>query len=175
MIKHFPFAFSAFLFFSQCCFAQSFEIENDLQHKTVTMSHDHLKLVLNYDHQCHLTYFGVNGQNVIDENAGMYSEIKTGGQTFSTIKLEKSPFVKVTGKVVEVSDIIYGDGNTKMNERWQFALTDTGIQFTIKRNCPKSFEAESVSFPAIRFNDINTWEGAFQSFGGIAWFYLFIE
>ena len=34
-------------------------------------------------------------------------------------------------------------------------------------------EVESTSFPAIEFNGINTWEGAFQGFGGIAWFYLF--
>ncbi|HXS58001.1 MAG TPA: hypothetical protein VN726_17830 [Hanamia sp.] len=175
MTKNFLCAFAAFLFFFDCGFAQSSEIINDVQRKTVTISHDHLKLVLNYDHQCHLAYFGVNGQNVVDENAGMYSEIKTGGQTFSTIQLNKSPRVKVTESGVDVSGIIYGDHNIVVNERWQFTLADTGITFSITRICPKSFEAESVSFPSIRFNDINTWEGAFQSFGGIAWFYLFNE
>ncbi len=175
MTKKFLFTVAGLLFLSFGCFAQASEIKNDTQHKTVTIIHEQLKLVLNYDHQCQLTYFGVNGQNVVDENAGMYSEIKTGGQTFSTIQLNKSPRVKVSGKVVEVSDIIYGNNSIVIKERWQFALTDTGINFIITRNCPKSFDAESVSFPAIRFNDINTWEGAFQSFGGIAWFYLFNE
>ena len=82
MTKNFIFTLAAFLLLSDFGFAQSFEIKNDAQRKTVTISHDHLKLVLNYDHQCHLSYFGVNGQNVVDENAGMYSEIKTSGQTF---------------------------------------------------------------------------------------------
>ncbi len=117
----------------------------------------------------------VNGQNVIAGNRGIYSEIQIAGKIFSTLQLDNAPRVKITGNVVSVLGINYGATNVRVHENWLFFINDSGIRFVITRTCPKSFQAESVSFPAIEFNKINTWEGAFQGFGGIAWFYLFNE
>jgi hypothetical protein len=83
--------------------------------------------------------------------------------------------VKSSKNSVEINDIVYGDANVSIHENWKFIASDSNIKFSITRSFPKSFEAESVSFPAMEFNNINTWEGAFQGFGGIAWFYLFNE
>lgn len=155
--------------------AQSFLASNDQQKHTVTLSNSKLKLLLNYDHQCKVAYMEVNGQKVIDGSLGIYSEIKAADKTFSTLQLINSPKVSVTGNTLNIQGITYGDDKIVINESWKFVVNNTGIQFTITRNCPRAFEAESVSFPAIEFNNINTWEAAFQGFGGIAWFYLFNE
>jgi len=112
---------------------------------------------------------------VIAGNTGIYSEVQTKDKTFSTLQLHNSPTVKSSKNSVEVSGIVYGDANVSIHENWKFIASDSNIKFSITRSFPKSFEAESVSFPAMEFNNINTWEGAFQRFGGIAWFYLFNE
>ena len=117
----------------------------------------------------------VNEKNVIEGNSGIYSQVQTKDKTFSTLQLHNSPKVKSSKNSVEVSDIIYGDDNVAIHENWKFIVSDSNIKFSITRTFPKSFEAESVSFPKMEFNNINTWEGAFQGFGGIAWFYLFNE
>src|SRR6185312_8097667 len=165
----------AFALFPCICAAQSFSIKNNPQLHTINIGNSTIQLVLDYDHQCRISTMDVNGQNVIEGNTGIYSEVQTKGNTFSTLQLHHSPKIKSSKNLVEVSDIIYGDDNVAIHENWKFIVSDSNIKFFITRTFPKSFEAESVSFPAIEFNNINTWEGAFQGFGGIAWFYLFNE
>jgi len=157
------------------CYSQSFQVKNDQKLHTVTFSNNKIKFVLSYDNECRISNMKVNGQEVIDESTGIYSEIKTVDKTFSTLHLAASPIVTVTANTIKVNAINYGDDEIKIHESWKFQVSDTAVKFTITRNCPKAFEVSSVSFPAIEFNDINTWEGAFQGFGGIAWFYLFNE
>ena len=160
---------------SSACKAQSYSINNNPENHTIIISNSTLKLELNYDHQCRVSTMDVNGQNVIEGNTGIYSEVQTKENTFSTLHLDHSPTVKTSQNLVEVSDIIYGGNNVAIHENWKFIVSDSNIRFFITRTYPKAFDAESVSFPAMEFNNINTWEGAFQGFGGIAWFYLFNE
>ena len=175
MANRFPVLAIISLFFFNTCFAQSFTIKNDKQLHTLTLSNPTMKFVLDYDHQCRISGMVVNGQNVIDQNSGMYSEIQTKDNSFSSLHLTNSPQVKVSGNVAEITGINYGDNGVSIHENWKFVVTPGDIKCTINRNCSKAFEAESVSFPVIEFKNINTWEGAFQGFGGIAWFYLFNE
>ena len=174
MIKKIFFALATFVLSIHFCFAQV-SIKNDPQAHTINFSNGKLQFLLNYDHQCRVSGMVVNGQKVISESQGMYSKITTAHKTFSTLNLKASPLVKVTGNTVLISSINYGDDVIAILETWKFIISDTGVTFNITRNCPKAFDAESVSFPAIEFNSINTWEAAFQGFGGIAWFYLFNE
>ncbi len=172
---HFLTSMVTFVVCSQFCSAQSFSIKNNLQTRRITIDNPTINLVLDYNHQCRISGMDVNGENVIAGNTGIYSEVQTKDKTFSTLKLHNSPKVKSSKNSVEVSDIIYGDDTVHVHENWKFIVSDSNIKFSITRSFPKSFEAESVSFPAMEFNNINTWEGAFQGFGGIAWFYLFNE
>jgi hypothetical protein len=164
-----------FALFPAVCCAQTFSIKNNLQLHTITISNATLKFVLDYDHQCRVSAMDVNGQNVIEGNTGIYSEIQIAGKTFSTLHLANSPRIKINDNSIDISDVVYGDTNVSVRENWRILVSDSNIKFSIRRICPKAFEAESVSFPAIDFNNINTWEAAFQGFGGIAWFYLFNE
>ncbi|MEO8822785.1 MAG: hypothetical protein ABI366_04360 [Ginsengibacter sp.] len=175
MRKFFLVSIVALLFSSVSCCAQSFSIKNNLQDQTVTISNSSLMFLLDYNHQCRISKLDVNEINVIEGNAGIYSALQTKDKTFSTLQLQNSPRVKSSKNTVEVNDIIYGEANVAIHENWKFIVSDSNIKFSITRTFPQSFEAESVSFPAMEFNNINTWEGAFQGFGGIAWFYLFNE
>ena len=49
------------------------------------------------------------------------------------------------------------------------------IRFDIERDFPKPLHIEEAAFPSFNFNNINTWNGAFLGYGGLAWFYLFNE
>ena len=165
----------AFAMTGSICMAQSFSVKNDQLLHTVSFGNSKLKFVLNYDHQCKVSSLGVNGQKVIDGTNGIYSEVQTAGTTFSTLHLAASPLVSVVGNTITISRIAYGDNRIQINETWKFSVSDTAVKIFITRKCPKEAKVESASFPAMEFNSIDTWEGAFQGFGGIAWFYLFNE
>ncbi len=60
-----------------------------------------------------------------------------------------------------------------VTENWKFLITESDIKFDIERNFPKSINIEEAAFPSFNFNNINTWNGAFLGYGGLAWFYLF--
>jgi hypothetical protein len=164
-----------FLSLSILSHGQSVSIKNDRQLQTISMINSKIKLMVQYDHQCRVSAMEVNGQKVIDGDAGIYSEIQTATKTYSTLKLAASPIIKVKGNYVYISGISYGDNNSLIHESWKFYVDDSGVKLSIERNCPKAFNASSVSFPNIEFNDLSSWEGAFLGFGGIAWFYLFNE
>jgi len=155
--------------------AQSISVKNDQLLHTVSFGNSRLKFVLNYDHKCAVSSLEVNDQKVIDGTNGIYSEIQTNDKTFSTLQLAASPAVAVVGTSINITGIAYGDNGIQIHETWKFLVSDTAVKFFITRKCPEELEVESASFPAIEFNSINTWEGAFQGFGGIAWFYLFNE
>ena len=36
-------------------------------------------------------------------------------------------------------------------------------------------QVDEAAVPVFNFDSINTWEGAYQGYGGLAWFYLFNE
>ncbi len=175
MIKKIIFSFAAFFYLFNLCTAQNFSIKNNKQSHVITFGNSKLKFVLTYDHQCRISEMFVNGQTIIDTSAGIYSEIKTLDKNFTTLQLAASPVISVSGNEINISGIKYGDGNKMINESWKFVINEPDINFTLSRNILKAFEVESVSFPAIEFNNVHTWEGAFQGFGGIAWFYLFNE
>jgi len=37
----------------------------------------------------------------------------------------------------------------------------------------KAITAEQIALPFLYINNMDTWQGAYQSYGGLAWFYLF--
>jgi hypothetical protein len=41
------------------------------------------------------------------------------------------------------------------------------------RNLSKVIDVEQQGLPVFNFKDMNIWEGAYQDYGGLAWFYLF--
>ena len=154
-------------------FAQSINIKNDKSEKKIIFSNEKLKAVLNYDREINISSFIINGEEVIAGDSGIYSMVKTNGHLFSTLSLMKVPQVEVSGSIIQINNIVYGNNDTNIEESWTIIITKDSIKLNISRHCPEDMIAEKTSFPVFNFKSINTWDGAYQDYGGLAWFYLF--
>ncbi|MEJ7913106.1 MAG: hypothetical protein WKF70_08125, partial [Chitinophagaceae bacterium] len=129
----------------------------------------------NYDGKATVSALQVNGQQVISNSSGIYSEVRTARATYSTQRLASSPRVLVKGNTVTVSGIVYGGEEVAITEKWKFTIGASDIKYAIDRSVSKDILLEASSFPTFHFDSVSTWEGAYQGYGGVAWFYLFNE
>jgi hypothetical protein len=169
------FLLAVFINLSGNCIAQSFTFKNIVADKVITFGNKKIKLTLDYNNKANISSLTVNGENVIESNTGIYSQIKTSTNTYSSLSLLSAPKISLTNNTIKISGICYGDKNIVINETWKFTILANDIKFDITRNVSKPFMVEEASLPTFIFNNINTWEGAYQGYGGLAWFYLFNE
>lgn len=153
--------------------AQTVRISNDVKSKKVVLQNNQLRMVLDYNKTASISDLTVNGEQVIHGDAGIYSLIKTKTSSYSTLHLLSSPAVHISDKKMTVDNIVYGDGAVIIREIWTFTLDADEIRFNISRNTSKPVLAEKIASPVMVFDNIHTWEGAYQDYGGLAWFYLF--
>ena len=158
---------------SSLCEAQPVKIDHNPKTKSVVFGNEKLTLTLDYNKTANISRLIVNGQTVLKNKAGIYSAIRTKTAKYSTLQLSADPSVKVSTNTVSLSGITYGDGELSINETWTFSINPNDIRFDIDRTLSKAIIAEEINTPAFMFNSINTWEGAYQDYGGLAWFYLF--
>jgi len=164
-----------FLFSSIFCKAEDIVIKNNPQDKVIIFGNGKIMVTLDYNGKCTVTGLNVNGQQVISGPAGIFSSIKTPTNTYSTLKLLAVPTITIGKNIVTLSNIKYGSNEEIAIENWIFLITGSDIKFSIERNFPKSLIIEEAAFPSFNFTNINTWNGAFLGYGGLAWFYLFNE
>lgn len=159
------------------CFSASGQIRISDQpaEKVVVFGNDQLQMTLDYDLKCVVTDLQVDREPVLQQESGIFSEIRTSGGTFSTRQLDTSPELKTTKNTVVLSNIVYGSEKAQVNETWTFFIDESGIKLRVERTVPDTFVAEEVAFPSVNFKNIRTWDGAFLGYGGLAWFYLFNE
>ena len=141
--------------------------------QTYTISNPKLSMTLDYDHQASITSLIVNGQKVITGNDGMFTSINTGGNTYSSLHLTRTPRLIKTGNLIKLTGIIYGDRPLIVKETWLFTVTGKAIKWTIQRTTNRPATIAEAATPVFNFDSIDTWEGAYQGYGGLAWFYLF--
>ena len=162
-----------FIFTSMICNAGGIVIKNNVMDKKIVFGNKEIMITLDYNEKCNISELNINGQTVISGPGGIFSEFKTSINTYSTLKLTSLPEIKVGENIVTVNNIKYGSNEETINENWKFSITESDIKFDIERNFSKSFIIEDAGFPSFNFDNINTWNGAFLGYGGIAWFYLF--
>jgi hypothetical protein len=143
--------------------------------KTVAISNAKVTMLLDYGNRASITSLVVNGQKVISGADGIFTSIKTGGNTYSSLQLMGTPTLVKTGNLVKLMGITYGDKNITIKENWIFTVSDKAITWTLERSCSRPINVEEAALPVFNFDSINTWEGAYQGYGGLAWFYLFNE
>jgi len=153
--------------------AQSVKINNDVKEKTVVFGNDKIAITLDYNKKASISSLKVNGQQVIQSEAGVYPMIRTKAGTYTSLHLSSDPSVKVSGNTVNLVGISYGDDGLAINETWTFTVSNNNIRFDLERTLSKAIMAEQVGLPVFVFNNMDTWEGAYQDYGGLAWFYLF--
>lgn len=176
--KYLPLPLYFFIYFiasPHAGFAQAIKINNNEQEKKIEFGNEKIKLAIDYDRRANISLLVINGQQVINGAAGVYSMIKTKDKTYSTLHLSADPVIKVSNNSIRVTGIIYGDQNLTINENWTFTITPANIRLNMDRIMSKSIVAEKAALPVFMFNDIHTWDGAYQDYGGLAWFYLFTK
>ena len=87
--------------------------------------------------------------------------------------MSSAPVANASKNTITISGINYGDQSVAISETWTFAINANNIQFDISRKISNPIIAEKICLPVFMFNSIDTWEGAYQDYGGLAWFYLF--
>ena len=163
MLKQvFAFPLLAFLFITASTQAQS-----------LTFGNAKIQLTLDYKTKATISTLTVNGEKVIESPEGVYSLLRTRTATYSTLHLLAKPLATRTGNTITLSGIVYGDKDLTIKETWRFIITADNIQFNIDRTLSEPVRIEQASLPVFTFKSIDTWEGAYQDYGGLAWFYLF--
>ena len=153
--------------------AQSVKINNDIKQKIIVFGNEKMTVTLDYNKKANISLLIINGQQVIQGNPGIYSKIITKEATYSTLHLSSAPAIKVSRNTINITGINYGDKNHAINETWTFTIGYSNIKFDMDRTISKETIAEKVCLPVFMFNSMDTWEGAYQDYGGLAWFYLF--
>ncbi len=143
--------------------------------KTITISNPTITLVLEYGNKASISSLVVNGQKVISSADGIFTSVTTGGASYSSLHLQSAPVLAKTKNTVTISGIIYGDKDLSIREKWIFTSTGRSVKWDIERSFSRSLKSEEAATPVFNFDNIDTWEGAYQGYGGLAWFYLFNE
>ncbi|SEP35204.1 hypothetical protein [Mucilaginibacter sp. OK283] len=141
----------------------------------IKISNPKMTMVLNYSGKASITSLVVNGQKVISSADGVFTSVNINGITYSSLHLKKTPVLLKTGNVYKLSNISYGNKSFTITENWIFTINDKAIRWTIERSSNKPLRVDESAAPVFNFDNINTWEGAYQGYGGLAWFYLFNE
>jgi hypothetical protein len=143
--------------------------------KEVVIGGPKMSMTLTYSDGASISNLVVNGKKVISAADGIYTSMNIGGVAYSSLHLKSQPAFAKMGNVYKLSNISYGDKELTIKENWIFVLTNGVVKWTIERASNKPLLADEAATPVFNFDNINTWEGAYQGYGGLAWFYLFNE
>jgi hypothetical protein len=143
--------------------------------KTITITTPKITMVVDYGSKASITSLTVNGQKVVSNADGVFTSVKVAGLTYSSLQLKAQPVLLQTAAGITIKGISYGDDNLTINENWIFLKRGATVKWTVERSFSKAVTVDEAAMPVINFDNINTWEGAYQGYGGLAWFYLFNE
>jgi hypothetical protein len=149
-----------------CCVCQS------IATSTISMDLDYGKM---HDtvYRAGISRLTVDGRQVLASTDGMYTSVKINGKTYSSMRLRSKPVKTETADRLTLKGINYGDSGLLITETWTFIKMGETIQWNIERSISKPVLAQEAATPVMNFEDTSTWQGAYQGYGGLAWFYLF--
>jgi hypothetical protein len=134
-----------------------------------------LVLNVNYNNKCVIDYAEVLGNAVITNKDGVFSSVKSNDKWFTTSSDIPSPKVVNEGEKIIINDIIFGDENNRVREKWIFQTFPDYIDWTIERTYIVNMSLEDTGFPQWSFDKMDTWTGALLGTGGVAWCKFFDE
>jgi hypothetical protein len=143
--------------------------------KVITIGNRAITLILDHTNKASISSLVINGQKAISMEDGIFTSVKAGGIVYSSLHLRSEPVLRKEKNTVILDGIRYGDENLTINEKWTFIPTAGSIKWNIERSCSRLLLADGLESPVFNFDDMNVWEGAYQGYGGLAWFYLFNE
>jgi hypothetical protein len=154
-------------------FLQSQQIRIDATNRRVIFGNAKLVATLDYNGKASIPSLKVNGVETINSRQAVHAFFEAGKTNHSTLHLKKQPLLIQTKNGFKLSEIVYGDQNMMLTETWTFSTNANEIIWDISRTSSNSNILEEHASPVFHFNSISLWEGAYQDYGGLAWFYLF--
>jgi hypothetical protein len=143
--------------------------------KEVTIGNAKVSLTLEYGHRVSITSLTVNGQKVISAGDGIFTSLKVGNITYASLQSTSQPTLATGKDTTKILGIRYGDADLTIDENWVFTTSSRSVNWDIQRTLSRPVRVEEAASPVFNFDDIGAWEGAYQGYGGLAWFYLFNE
>ncbi|HTI10057.1 MAG TPA: alpha-L-rhamnosidase C-terminal domain-containing protein [Puia sp.] len=143
----------------------------DKENRTLTLSDSSGSLILrlNYAGGCSLENIRVKGVEVTGSGKKVYSGIRAGNQTFTSMNSSASPALTIDGNSIHVGPIRFGQPVLPIEEEWTFTIRKKDIQWRIDRRYGKDAVIDENDFPRWEFNSMTTWDGALLDNGGVAW------
>ncbi|HXD79408.1 MAG TPA: hypothetical protein VN616_16440 [Puia sp.] len=157
------------------CFVTFLYSIPSLAQHSISIRSGKMQLNIQYGHSARISSLFINGQQVLDSAHGGFTAIATGGLAWSSRKLLAAPAITVTGDSTILDHIVYGDNRHQVREKWVFCKAPDAIRWRIERYYPAALEVDASAEPELDFDKTDTWDGAYQGYGGLAWFYLFNE
>jgi hypothetical protein len=153
------------------------QIENNLITHTIKIPDKNGNLVLNinYGNKCVIDFVGISGYAAVDNREGVISSVKSNGKWYSSASSMPLPKVNQDGDRIIIKDIIFGEENCRISEKWVFQSSPGYIDWTIERTYLTNTTLEDAGFPQWAFNNMDTWTGALLGTGGVAWCKFFDE
>jgi hypothetical protein len=149
--------------------AQALMAKQNASAKEVVFGNETIKATLHYSRQAVITRLLVNGVEVIRDVSGIYTMQQNSTGKKSSRVLSADPTVVITSNQLKISGISYG----AVAETWTFSADKSGIHWDIDRKTTSPQTETEIGSPVFLFSDMSLWEGAYQDYGGLAWFYLF--
>ena len=153
--------------------AQKMLVKHNVKEKKIVFGNKQLQLTLDYNQKASITEMMLNGQSVLKDPQGVYTSISTKNTQYSSARLLSAPVLHIGSSRIVLSGIVYGDDTVTIHENWIFQVNTNAVRFSIERTLSKELLAEKAALPVFVFSNMDTWEGACQDYGGLAWFYLF--
>ena len=141
----------------------------------VVISTPKMAITLDYGDKASIVSLSIDGKQVIGSADGIYTAVTVGGTTYSSLHLMGKPVKEQYANRMVIRGIRYGKGALAIDERWTFTRRGESIEWAIDRSFSKAVNVDEAAMPVMNFDHVDTWEGAFQGYGGLAWFYLFNE
>ena len=153
--------------------AQQTGFSNNPKAKILSFSNGRFSGELIYEYKADIHVLNLNDQRILFDPGGLYSVIRTKTKLYTSLNIPINPVISINGNTATISGIDYGDKDLSIRETWTLTLLKEDIKLDISRTLSKPILAEQMGFPVIQFAEKDTWEGAYQDYGGLAWFYLF--
>ncbi len=139
------------------------------------LSNGKMKIIFDCKDKASVVAMYLNGKPIVNAPDGMYTSVTINNKNYNSLHLLSKPALSSGINKIVVSNIKYGDDGIVITETWSFLKEDNRVVWKISRQFSKDTPLSAIASPVINFTSIKTWDGAFQGYGGLAWFYLFTE
>lgn len=127
----------------------SVECEQDEAAKTVTVSGARYALQLSYANEFRISSLNIDGKEMFGENDGIYTSVKVGDQTYSSLSLEQDPVVRLEGSGNNRTVVAeYSDGIAQYTVKIGAALENFTLDMSRSFESPATLAAQA--FPAVQ-------------------------